>query len=127
MDTFEAFPPLGIFAVEVLPDITILPCEKSMGKTQDWTTKTFGEVFRSFRKCVQCVRKIFEVFGRDRTDPFGPAGMRSDAFGCSWKHFGIFEEIGFSLMSEAFFNVFHVMLTKTFVTPQYAPLCVIIA
>ena len=56
-------------------------------------SKKIREVFRSFRKLFFSFRKFFEVFGRvpTRSDPFGPAGMHSDAFGRIRKRLGAFE------------------------------------
>ena len=70
---------------EVNPNI--LRCEKCF-------CKTFREVFRSFCEVFQSFPKFFEGFASFSrlSDPFGPIGMHSDAFGSNWKCLDAFEK-----------------------------------
>ena len=53
--------------------------------------KFFAKFFEVF--AVQSFRKLFEVFASFSrlSDPFGPIGMHSDAFGSNWKRLDVFE------------------------------------
>ena len=79
---------------------TILRREKSF-------CKIFGEVFRSFCEVFQSFRKVFEVFMSfsSLSDPFGPIGMHSDAFGSNWKCLDVSKKFEILCFFEAFFNV----------------------
>ena len=69
--------------------------------------RRFREVFRSFREVFQSFRKFFEFFASFSrlSDPFGPIGMHSDAFGSNWKRLDVFEIFEIFWIFESFFNV----------------------
>ena len=71
----------------------ILRCEKSFCKIFREVFRSFCEVFRSFCEVFQSFRKFFEVFASfwRLSDPFGPIGMHSDAFGSNWKRLDVAE------------------------------------
>jgi len=70
-----------------------LPPKKEDCAGEKQIVKIFAKFFEVFASFFD-VRKFFELFGCVRTDldPFGPAGTRSDAFGCIWKRVDIFEQ-----------------------------------
>ena len=51
----------------------------------------FAKFLRSFSKFFESFFEVFASFSR-LSDPFGPIGMHSDAFGSNWKRLDIFEK-----------------------------------
>ena len=56
--------------------------------------KFFAKFFEVFAKLFNFFASFFEVFASFSrlSDPFGPIGMHSDAFGSNWKRLDVFEK-----------------------------------
>merc|ERR1712078_113870 len=66
----------------------------------------FFEVFaKSFKAFTSFLRFSRAFRGFSLSDPFGPIGMHSDAFGSNWKRLDVFEKSEIFEIFESFLNV----------------------